>query len=53
MILDLPGFDNITNQTTLNSIQCFLMKKKTHNKSACQVSYRRVVLTKKSACGFL
>ena len=52
MILDLPGF--ITNQIIFDLIQCFNEEKKeTHNKSACQVSYGRVLITKESACGFL
>ena len=50
MILSLPGFDKNTNQITLNWIQCFLMKKKkyeTHNKSACPVPYRKVLIPQK------
>ena len=38
-------------------LACFkvFMKKKneTSNKSACQVSYRKVLITRKTACGFL
>ena len=31
----------------------FLKKKETCRKSACQISYRRVLMSTKSACGFL
>ena len=38
MILDLPGFDKITNKITFGLIQCFHEEQKeTPNKSACQV----------------
>ena len=43
MILDLPGFDKITNKITFGLIQCFHEEKnQTPNKPACQVSYRKV-----------
>ena len=54
MILDLPGFDKITNKITFGLVQCFHEEKnETPDKSACQVSYRKVLITKKTACGFL
>ena len=54
MILDLAGFDKITNKITFGLIQCFYEEKnETPNKSACQVSYRKVLITRKTACGFL
>ena len=38
MILDLPGFDKITNKITFGLIQCFHEEKnETPNKSPCQV----------------
>ena len=54
MILDLNGFDKTTNKITSGLIQCFLEEKnETSDKSACQVSYRKVLITRKTACGFL
>ena len=54
MMLDLPGFDKITNKITFGLIQCFHEEKnETSNKSACQVSDRKVFITKKTDCGFL
>ena len=49
MILDLPGFDKITNKIqTFGLIQCFNEERsETPNKSACQVSDRRVLITRK------
>ena len=54
MILDLPRFDKITNKITFGFIQCFYEKEnETPDKSACQVPYRKVLITRKTACGFL
>ena len=54
MILGLPGFDKITDQITFGLIQCFHKEKnETPNKSAFEVSYRRVPITRKTACGIL
>ena len=54
MILELPGFDKITNKITFGLVQCFHEEKsETLNKSASQVSYRKVLITRKTACGFL
>ena len=42
MILDLPGYDRITNKITFGLIQCFYEENnETPNKSAFQVSYRK------------
>ena len=47
MILDVPGFDKITNEITFGLIQYFHEEKnETSNKSACQVSYRKVLITR-------
>ena len=54
MVLDLPDFDKITNKITFGLIQCFYEEKnETNHKSACQVFYRKVLITRKTACGFL
>ena len=54
MILDLPGFDKITNKIPFDLIQCFYEEKnETPNKSVCQDFYRKVLITRKTACGFL
>ena len=48
MISDLPGFDKITNKITFALIQCFNEENnETPNKSAFQVSYRKVLITRK------
>ena len=54
MILDLPGFDKITNRVTFGLIQCFHEEKnEIPSESACQVSYRKVLITRKASCSFL
>ena len=54
MILDLPGYDKITNKIPFGLIQCFYEEQnETPHKSACKVSYRKVLITRKIACGFL
>ena len=54
MISDLPGFDKITDKITFGLIQCVNEEQnETPNKLTFEVSYRRVPITRKTACGFL